>query len=134
MPGGPLWHPDSFSSAPPGAGMDDSVHAPSIRPEGRHFTAELDLVEFDDRWRVVSTWSARACSLSRSNLVVRSRRMVYRQTPIGVLIHLIDATPVPLFTRAYHCDYDGDGMYRVDLDLLPLPDTGPVAAWIKSQQ
>lgn len=134
MPGLPLFHPDGFSSAPPGAGMDDAVHAPQVRPEGRRFSAELDLVEFDERWRIVSTWSARACSLSRSNIVVRSRRMVYRNTPIGVLIHLIDDAPVPLFTRSYHCEYDGDGMYRVDLDLVPIPESGPVAVWAKSQR
>ncbi|KAA0215345.1 MAG: hypothetical protein DYG94_04335 [Leptolyngbya sp. PLA3] len=133
QPTGPRLHPESFASAAPGhSSHNDAVHAPAVRPEGRQFTAELDLVEFDERGRVTSTWSARACSLSRSNLVVRSRRMIYRQTPIGVLIHLIDATPVPLYARAYHCDYDGDGMYKVDLDLLPLPDYGPVAAWLKS--
>lgn len=133
QPTGPLLHFDSAASAPPGhRSHNDAVHAPSIRPEGRQFTAELDLVEFDERGRVTSTWSARACSLSRSNLVVRSRRMIYRQTPIGVLIHLIDSEPVPLYARAYHCDYDGEGMYKVDLDLLPLPDHGPVAAWVKS--
>ncbi|GAB4386426.1 MAG: hypothetical protein Kow0022_15370 [Phycisphaerales bacterium] len=114
--------------------MDDAVHAPQVRPEGRPFSAELDLVEFDERWRIVSTWSARACSLSRSNIVVRSRRMVYRNTPIGVLIHLIDDAPVPLLTRSYHCEYDGDGMYRVDLDLVPIPESGPVAVWAKSQR
>lgn len=131
-PPGPLMHPSRDGSSPPGMGYEDAVHAPHVRPEGRAFTADLDLVEFDDRGRVVSTWSARACSLSRSNIVVRSRRMVYRQVPIGVLIHLIDSTPVPLFSRAYHCDYDGEGMYKIDLDLLPLPDSGPIAAWVKS--
>jgi len=110
----------------------DQLTAAGPRPQGRPFTAELDLVEFDDRGRPVSMWSARAISLSRSNLLVHSRRMIYPQSLVGVLVHLIDATPVVLLGRVFRCDYDSDGMHRVDLDLLPMPQTGPIAVWAKN--
>lgn len=99
------------------------------RPKARAFSAELDLVELDEMGRTQSIWSARAMGLSTSHLVVRSRRMVYAHRTIGALIHLIDAKPVVLFGRAIVCDYAGQGQYVVDLDLIPLPTSGPIAKW-----
>lgn len=99
------------------------------RPKARAFSAELDLVELDDMGRTQSIWSARAIGLSTSSLVVRSRRMVYPHRTIGALIHLIDAKPVILFGRALSCDYAGQGLYVVDLDLIPIPASGPIAKW-----
>jgi hypothetical protein len=99
------------------------------RPKGAAFSAELDLAEFDDRGRVKSVWTARASMLSRSNVVIRSRRMIYPEGVIGILIHLIDSKPVVLLGRVAICDYDADGLYVVDLDLIPMPSDGPIAKW-----
>jgi hypothetical protein len=99
------------------------------RPKAHGFSAELDLVELDEAGRTQGVWTARAVGLSRSHLVVRSRRMVYAHRTLGVLIHLIDAKPVVLFGRAVSCEYAGEGQYVVDLDLIPIPASGPIATW-----
>lgn len=104
------------------------------RPKGAAFSAELDLTEFDERWRVKSVWSARAASLSRSNIVLRSRRMIYPESTVGIMIHLIDSKPVVLLGRVLVCDYDCDGLYLVDLDLVPVPKDGPIAKWASASQ
>lgn len=120
----------------PGPLLPDGAPAPPVdylsrpgRPKSRPFSAELDLVELSEQGRTLGTWSARAAGLSRSNLVVRSRRMVYAHRTIGVLIHLIDSKPVVLFGRAVSCEYGDEGQYVVDLDLIPIPESGPIATW-----
>ena len=101
----------------------------SGRPKATTFTAELDLVELDVMGRSQAIWSARAAGLSRSSIIVLSRRMIYTHRTIGVLIHLVDSKPVVLFSRAVSCEYVGNGQHVVDLDLIPIPEIGPIALW-----
>lgn len=88
------------------------------------------MAELDDRDRPMTTWSARAFELSRANLIIRSRRMCYVGKLVMVAVHLIDDHPVPLFGKVHACDYDGDGLYKVDLDLLPVPDRNDIRTWL----
>ncbi|MBX3323456.1 MAG: hypothetical protein KF757_10730 [Phycisphaeraceae bacterium] len=130
-----LCHSDQYPSVPPPPGVGGGagvIKARPGRPKGAAFSAELDLAEFDERGRVKSVWTARAALLSRSNIVIRSRRMIYPESTIGIMIHLIDSKPVVLLARVVLCDYDCDGLYFVDLDLIPLPTEGPVAKWAAS--
>ncbi len=76
------------------------------------------------------TWTCRARELSRSNIVLISRRMCYTGRILVMAVHLIDDAPVPLMGRIVQCEYEADGLYRVDLDLLPLPPTGPHRDWV----
>jgi len=118
-----LLAPDDGPSAP-----IDYLARPG-RPKASPFTAELDLVELDEMGRSQGIWAARGVGLSRANILVNSRRMVYAHRTIGVLIHLIDSKPVVLFGRVVSCDYAGEGRYVVDIDLIPIPDEGPIAKW-----
>ena len=102
----------------------------TAKPAGRPFEADLDVCELDDRERPGHTWAARARTLSRSCLSFRSRRMCYTGRSLMVAVHLIDDEPVPLFGRVHACEYDGDGLYRVDLELLPVPDSAAVKDWL----
>lgn len=106
----------------------DKAESPSRT--ARRFDAELDLAELDDRSRPGTAWTARARTLTRGALTLTSRRMCYEGRQVVVLVHLIDATPVPLFGRVKACEYDADGMYDVELDLLPLPQDPHVRQWI----
>jgi hypothetical protein len=110
-----------------------SKAAPKSRASGRPFEAELDVTELDERERPGHTWTARAREISRSSLVLRSRRMCYTGRSLLVAVHLIDDRPVPLFGRVAACDYDGDGMYRVDVDLLPVPEHSAARAWLAAR-
>jgi len=94
------------------------------------FNAELDLAELDNRDRPCATWTARARQLSRSRLTFVSRRMCYTGRMLVVAVHLIDDEPVPLFGQIGLCEYEGEGLYRVEVDLLPCPDTRPVREWL----
>lgn len=106
--------------------------APHLRPRstGHRFDAELDMTELDDRDRPGPTWSGRGRELSRSHLVLRSRRMCYVGKQILVAIHLIDDRPVPLLGRVFSCEYDGDGQYKIGLDLHPIPERPEIRDWI----
>jgi hypothetical protein len=121
---------------PPGAAtfLDDDTD-PEVRPPpkkstGLKFDAELDLCELDERDRPGPTWSGHGRELSRSHMVFRSRRMCYPGRRVLAAVHLIDDQPVPLFGKVTICDYDGDGLYRVELELQRAPDRPEVSAWV----
>lgn len=94
------------------------------------FRAELDLAEVDTRGRPGTTWAGRASELSRSQLTFRSRRMCYEGRELVIAVHLVDDRPVPLYGIVGACEYDGDGLYKTRLNLLPLPETEPIRAWV----
>ena len=96
----------------------------------RPFDAELDVCELDDRDRPTVTWAARARGLCESEIVFRSRRMCYPDRLLIVAVHLVDATPVPLFGRVSECDYEGEGMYVVRLELLENPNSRVIREWL----
>lgn len=100
------------------------------RPRGRRFAADLEIAELDDRGRPCTSWMAKARSLSGSNIVFHSRRMVYIHRVIVIMVHMVDEEPVALLAKVHTCDYDSEGLCRVDADLLAIPEEGPVARGI----
>lgn len=94
------------------------------------FKAELDLAELDDRGRPASSWSGRACELSRSHIMFASRRMCYQGRDLLIAVHLVDDRPVALFGKVTRSEYDGDGLYRTAVTLATLPETEAVQAWL----
>lgn len=127
---------DSAWLAPPPSGTDTAKPAPktpttgSKGKKGHRFEAELDVAELDDRGRPVSTWSARGRELERSRLAFMSRRMCYPGRHVIIAVHLIDSSPVPLFGKVAACEYEGDGLCRVDLELLEVPEDRPIRDWL----
>jgi hypothetical protein len=130
-----------YGSAPPpppprGAAsfLDDDepiAKPPPVKKVGAlKFDAELDLCELDDRDRPGPSWSGKGRELSRSHMVFRSRRMCHQGRRVLAAVHLIDDKPVPLFGRVSSCDYDGDGLYKVELELLRAPEQTDVGAWV----
>lgn len=104
-----------------------------LRPEGKPFEAELELGELDGRERPGEPWTARARTLSRSSLVLMSRRMCYPGRMVLVAVHRIDEKPVGLLGKVHGCDYEADGLYRVELDLLPLPVNAYFSKWLEAR-
>lgn len=125
-PGGYAFEPDE--PAPP-----QKRRRGKARPQGRPFDAELDASEIDERFRPGPVWTARARELSRSHLVLGSRRMCYVGRLVILAIHMIDAEPTPLFGRVIECEYDGEGLYRLDIDLLEIPDHREIKLWIEAR-
>jgi hypothetical protein len=118
--------------------VDDSEPAPTSsratrRSSGSRFEAEMDMSEVDDRDRPGPLWIGRGRELGRGHLVFRSRRMCYEGRRIIAAVHLIDDRPVPLFGRVTHCEYDMDGLYRVEMELLPLPERAELTMWIEAR-
>lgn len=108
------------------------VKLPRPQP-GIKFDAELDLSELDDRDRPGAVWTGRGRELGRGHMVFRSRRMCYEGRRLLAAVHLIDDQPVPLFGRVTGCEYDNDGLYRVQMELLPLPEKPDVAIWLEAR-
>ncbi|MCC6283890.1 MAG: hypothetical protein IT439_01115 [Phycisphaerales bacterium] len=106
-------------------------HGP--RPKGHSFTAEIDVSEIDERGRVTMPWACRTVELSRSHLVILSRRVTFPGRRMLVAVHLVDEAPMPLFGSVVSCTYAADGMHRIDLDLQPLPPGDTVQTWAKSR-
>ncbi len=115
--------------ADPNAPTHSSEPVRSAKP-GVPFKAEIDMAELDERGRPGPTWTGRARELSRSHIIVNSRRMCYEGREAIIAVHLVDDRPVPLFGKVLKSEYDGDGLYRTTLNLAPLPDTDAVHAWI----
>jgi hypothetical protein len=123
---------------PGGTSFLDPLDEPPPPPRPRksagvRFDAELDLCELDDRERPGPTWSGKGRELSRSHLVILSRRMCYPGRRVLSAVHLIDAEPVPLFGKVMACDYDTDGLYRVELELLKVPEQADIGAWLAAR-
>lgn len=97
------------------------------------FSAELDAAELDERWRPGTTWTAKARGLGRSHLVLQSRRMTYVGRVIVAAVHLIDSEPVALMGRVSVCEYEQEGLYRIELELLPMPPQGPIRDWVTAK-
>lgn len=100
-----------------------------IRPAGHRFVADVEVSEIDERTRPGPSWLAKALELSKSTIVMESRRMCYPGTVLALAVHLIDDRPVPLLARVVTCQYSDDGLYRVDLDLLKIPEGHSIYAW-----
>jgi hypothetical protein len=124
----------------PGSFLDDeppevaALREEAERRVGVRFDAELDVAELDDRGRPGMPWTAQARELSRSGLAIRTRRMCYIGRILLIAVHLIDDSPVPLCGRVVHCAYDGDGMYRVELDLQRIPSRPNISAWLATRR
>lgn len=118
---------DAMPSTSPSAA---SATTPRCGPGACAFRAELDLAEIDTRGRPGTTWTGRASELSRSQLVFRSRRMCYEGREVVIAVHLVDDRPVPLYGMIALCEYDGDGLYRTRINLLPLPESESIRAWV----
>ncbi|MBN8599119.1 MAG: hypothetical protein J0L78_15710 [Planctomycetes bacterium] len=101
----------------------------AVRPSGHRFVADVEVSEIDERMRPGPAWVARSLELSKSHLVMESRRMCYPGRVLALAVHLIDDRPVPLLARVINCQYSDDGRYRVDLDLLRIPEGHSVYAW-----
>lgn len=99
------------------------------RPAGHRFAADVEISEIDERSRPGPVWVAKTTELSKSNVVVTSRRMCYPGRVLAIAIHLIDDRPVPLLAKVVTCHYSDDGMYRVDLDLLKIPEGHSIYDW-----
>ncbi|MBX3389711.1 MAG: hypothetical protein KF691_09690 [Phycisphaeraceae bacterium] len=101
----------------------------AVRPAGHRFNADVEVSEIDERTRPGPSWVARSLELSRSHVVMESRRMCYPGRVLALAVHLIDDRPVPLLGRVVTCQYSDDGLYRVDLDLIKIPEGHSVYAW-----
>lgn len=122
----PLAEPSSdFDPPPAGAGSDQPAGPPTFH----EFDAELDVGELDERLRPVTTWSARAMSVNRSSLTFKSRRMCYVKKILIIAVHLIDDKPAVLAGRVTSCEYIGEGLYEVDVELMPKPDSEDIRVW-----
>jgi hypothetical protein len=59
--------------------------------------------------------------------------MCYVGRQVLVAIHLIDDRPVPLMGRVFSCEYDGEGQYKISLELLPIPERIEIRDWIMAR-
>ncbi len=123
-----MWNKDTRRDAADPSGFDGTT-AVRGRVTGHPFKADVDVAELDDRSRPGPAWAARAQALSRSHVVLMSRRMSYPKRVMLVAIHLIDARPTPLMGRVSECEYYADGLYRLVLELMALPEPETVALW-----
>lgn len=101
--------------------------------QGVRFTADVDLCELDEHQRAGSIWPARTALLSRSNLVILSRRMSFVGRWVLVAVHLIDDTPTPLMGRVVQCEYHGDSLYKIVLELVRLPPGDLAHRWAQGR-
>jgi hypothetical protein len=103
------------------------------RPAGHPFKAELEAAEVDERSRPGPVWPAKALELSRSHIVITSKRMVYEGRRVVILVHLIDDRPTPLLGRVVTCEYESDGLCRVDLDLISMEGHEGIRQWLEQR-
>lgn len=111
----------------------ERLEARVSKAEGYEFDAEMDATELDDRDRPGTTWTARGRRLSRSHVEIRSRRMSYPGRRVLLAVHLVDSEPTPLFGIVRSCQYEGEGLYHITLDFVPVPARAEVKDWIQAR-
>ncbi len=121
----PLPEPPQKTPEPIAEDLSGTAGAPTFH----EFDAELDVAELDERLRPVTTWSARSTSVNRSTLGFRSRRMCYPKKLLMIAVHLIDDKPTILAGRVTTCDYEGEGLYAIEVELMPKPVSDELRQW-----
>jgi hypothetical protein len=101
--------------------------------QGVRFTAEVDLCELDEHGRAGTIWPARSAMLSRSNLVLLSRRMSFVGRYLLVAVHLIDEEPTPLMGRIITCEYHAHGLYKICIELVKISAGDPAYRWAQQR-
>ncbi len=122
---------DYWFDEEPGTTLQAPTPSPTRRPKGATFEVELDIAELSERRQFGPVWSAKAQSLSRSNLVFLARRMVHPQRVLAVACHLIDDKPTPLFGQVVLCEYVEGSGYRVDMDLVKMDEERVTESWLR---
>ncbi|CAG0950311.1 hypothetical protein PHYC_00164 [Phycisphaerales bacterium] len=107
--------------------------APEADIAGWQFKAELDAAELSERNEPGPTWTARGELLSRSHLVIRSRTLAYPGRKLIVAVHLIDAEPVGLLGKVKSCEYQGDGLHKIVIELEVLPKENRITEWLQDR-
>lgn len=107
--------------------------APAAEVTGRPFKAELDAAELSERNEPGPTWTARGELLSGSHLVMKSRTLAYPGRYLIVAVHLIDAEPVGLLGKVESCEYQGEGLHRIVIELQALPRENRISEWLQSR-
>ena len=129
-PAAPSADPEPLPEPPAGDARPLQENPDQPAPPTFHeFDAELDVAELDERMRPITTWSARATSVNRSSMGIRTRRMCYAKRILLVAVHLIDDKPIVLAGRVTSCDYAEEGLYDVELELMPKPDSIEIRDW-----
>lgn len=85
------------------------------------FDAELEMAEIDSG-KAGLAWSARARTLSTSSLTITSRRMCYVDRLVVIAVHRLDNEPMMLLGRIADCGYESDGLYVIEVELLPTDE------------
>jgi len=85
------------------------------------FDAELEMAEIDSG-KAGLAWSARSRTLSTSALTITSRRMCYVDRRVVIAVHRLDDEPTMLLGRIAECRYESDGLYVIDVELLPTDE------------
>lgn len=97
---------------------------------GHPFDAPIVLIELCDRGEPQSTWQGRAVRLSRSHLVLCSRKLSYEGRVILAAVHMIDASPTCLAGKVMVCDYLGGTKFAIALALIETPQSPSIDAWL----
>ncbi len=103
---------------------------PAADIEGHPFRAVADIAEVNEKFIPGPHWNGRTLKLSRSHLVFQSRRMCHAGRMIVLAIHRIDSSPIPLLGTVSRCEYAGEGLYVVVLDLVPMPHAPTIDHWL----
>jgi hypothetical protein len=99
---------------------------------GHPFAGQLTMAELDAVERPGQHWPVRGVRLSRSHLILRSRRMCHIDRRVVVAVHLIDSIPTPLVGYVAACEYSGAGHHTIAIRLEVAEENQMIAAWVAS--
>lgn len=115
-------------------GQHRPMKVDAVPIDARPFRAELDICELDERLKPISTWTVRSLLLSRSKIVLLSRRMSFVSRRLLLAVHQIDAQPIPLCGKVADCEYHGEGQYRIVIDLETVPKDFKITQWLEDRR
>ncbi len=112
------------------APLSESLYAPEIR--GQSFDAGVTASELMEVNEPGPKWPARSVRISRSHIVISSKRMCHIERKLLLAVHKIDAHPLILEGSVESCSYVAGGLCCVVVRLKGIAESEVAETWSSS--
>lgn len=100
--------------------------------KGHPFAAVITMAELDSTERIGIPWQVKGVRLSRSHVVLQSRRMCHLGRKVVLAVHMIDSVPTALMGKVVGCEYTTQGKHAVAVELAVMEENPEISEWVHS--
>jgi hypothetical protein len=127
--------PGAFANSaalPPASPAEPIEAVPIAAIKGHPFAAVITMAELDATERIGVPWQVKGVKLSRSHVVIQSRRMCHLGRKVVLAVHMIDAVPTALLGKVVGCEYTTQGRHAIGIELVVMEENPEINEWVTS--